>query len=70
MGHCIRRTISKYFRLAILALSGIVLRSHGAFFREEIWGTFHNMANVFTCMCPNRSEVGANDSLDRFEQVF
>ena len=39
-------------------------------FRRNIWGTFCNMINIFTCRCPNRSEVGAIDSPDRFEQVL
>ena len=28
------------------------------------------MVNIFTCRCPNRSGVGAIDSLDLFEQVL
>ena len=28
------------------------------------------MNNIFGCTCPNRSEVGAIDNPDQFEQVF
>ena len=28
------------------------------------------MINIFICTCPNRSEVGAIDNADRFEQAF
>ena len=28
------------------------------------------MVNIFTCRCPNRSGVGAIDSIDLFEQVL
>ena len=31
--------------------------------------TFRNVANIFTCTCPNRSEVGAIDHPDQSEQV-
>ena len=40
------------------------------FFRERFWGNFWNMVNIFTCRRPNRSGVGAIDSLDLFEQVL
>ena len=42
----------------------------GIFFRGWKWGLFSIMVNIFTCRRPNRSKVGAIDSLDLFEQVL